>query len=76
MSSFQEPASRAVSGGSQQDVLPAASKAMPKSAAAPAAEPNVHYTCFIRLPFPRADFVDPPQVRKVYAKLIVCICLM
>ena len=24
--------------------------------------PNVHYTLLIRLPFPRGDFVDPPQV--------------
>lgn len=23
---------------------------------------NVHYTVFIRLPFPRGDFVDPPSV--------------
>ena len=23
---------------------------------------NVHYTVFIRLPFPRGDFVDPPRV--------------
>ncbi|GAB7351862.1 hypothetical protein MBLNU459_g2416t1 [Dothideomycetes sp. NU459] len=25
-------------------------------------DPSVHYTCLIRLPFPRNDFVDPPQV--------------
>ncbi|KAK4983933.1 hypothetical protein LTR66_008662 [Elasticomyces elasticus] len=24
--------------------------------------PSVHYTCLIRLPFPRGDFEDPPQV--------------
>ncbi|KAI4755353.1 hypothetical protein E4T52_08305 [Aureobasidium sp. EXF-3400] len=24
---------------------------------------SVHYTCFIRLPFSRGDFVDPPQKR-------------
>lgn len=23
---------------------------------------DVHYTVFIRLPFPRGDFVDPPEV--------------
>lgn len=23
---------------------------------------NIHYTVFIRLPFPRGDFVDPPSV--------------
>lgn len=28
------------------------------------ADSSVHYTCFIRLPFPRGDFVDPPQVLK------------
>ncbi|TIA64551.1 hypothetical protein D6C77_01356 [Aureobasidium pullulans] len=26
------------------------------------ADSSVHYTCFIRLPFARGDFVDPPQV--------------
>jgi len=26
------------------------------------AKSNVHYTCFIRLPFPRNDFEDPPPV--------------
>jgi hypothetical protein len=26
------------------------------------ADSSVHYTCFIRLPFCRGDFVDPPQV--------------
>ena len=26
------------------------------------ADSSVHYTCFIRLPFSRGDFVDPPQV--------------
>lgn len=36
----------------------------PLSPAAKPASPDssVHYTCFIRLPFPRGDFVDPPQV--------------
>ncbi|CAD0087999.1 unnamed protein product [Aureobasidium vineae] len=29
------------------------------------ADSSVHYTCFIRLPFPRGDFVDPPQGRLV-----------
>ncbi len=27
---------------------------------------NVHYTVFIRLPFPRGDFVDPPNVISQY----------
>lgn len=26
------------------------------------AKPAVHYTCFVRLPFPRGEFVDPPPV--------------
>ncbi len=26
-------------------------------------ESNVHYTAFIRLPFPRKDFIDPPLVK-------------
>ncbi|KAI9703340.1 MAG: hypothetical protein M1836_007907 [Candelina mexicana] len=36
-----------------------------KAATAPAAlpvEPNTHYTVFVRIPFPRGDFVDPPPV--------------
>lgn len=28
------------------------------------AGPEPSYTVFIRLPFPRGDFVDPPPVRK------------
>lgn len=24
---------------------------------------DIHYTAFVRLPFPRGDFVDPPLVR-------------
>lgn len=28
----------------------------------PTGADNVHYTVFIRLPFPRGDFVDPPCV--------------
>ena len=27
-----------------------------------AQSPDPHYTVFIRLPFPRCDFVDPPPV--------------
>lgn len=33
----------------------------PANKSAPA-DLSVHYTCFIRLPFARGDFVDPPQV--------------
>ncbi|KAL1301428.1 hypothetical protein AAFC00_005682 [Neodothiora populina] len=44
----------------QQETTGGQAKPPAKSAAAP--ESKVHYTCFIRLPFPRADFVDPPQV--------------
>jgi Atg29 N-terminal domain len=29
---------------------------------APTIEPKVHYTVIVRLPFPRGDFEDPPQV--------------
>lgn len=28
---------------------------------------DVHYTVFIRLPFPRGDFVDPPLVSRFSA---------
>lgn len=28
----------------------------------PSNSDDVHYTVFIRLPFPRGDFVDPPEV--------------
>ncbi|KAK5117446.1 hypothetical protein LTR85_008831 [Meristemomyces frigidus] len=31
-------------------------------------KPNVHYTCFIRLPFPRNGFEDPPPVEWDAAK--------
>jgi hypothetical protein len=27
-----------------------------------ASETDVHYTVFVRLPFPRGDFIDPPPV--------------
>lgn len=27
-----------------------------------ASDPQVHYTVFVRLPFPRGDFMDPPPV--------------
>jgi hypothetical protein len=27
-----------------------------------ASESDVHYTVFVRLPFPRGDFIDPPPV--------------
>lgn len=30
------------------------------------ADSSMHYTCFIRLPFLRGDFVDPPQVSKTW----------
>jgi hypothetical protein len=30
------------------------------------ADSSVHYTCFIRLPFCRGDFVDPPQVSWIH----------
>jgi len=33
----------------------------PANKSAPA-DLSVHYTCFVRLPFARGDFVDPPQV--------------
>jgi hypothetical protein len=44
-----------------------------------AADSSVHYTCFIRLPFPRGDFVDPPQVSVCYflifkkQKILLCL---
>ena len=48
---------------------PSAQMSRPPSAAArPPAQPlaaaqsDVHYTVFIRLPFARGDFVDPPSV--------------
>lgn len=39
---------------------------------------NVHYTVFIRLPFPRGDFVDPPSVslQVFYCDMVEQIALM
>jgi hypothetical protein len=28
-------------------------------------EPDSHFTVFIRLPFPRGDFIDPPPVNSL-----------
>lgn len=38
-------------------------------------DPSVHYTCFIRLPFCRGDFVDPPQVFIHTSEMVVRIFL-
>ncbi|KAK0936137.1 hypothetical protein LTR29_012324 [Friedmanniomyces endolithicus] len=40
----------------------AAKAASPRPSPIIEARPNVHYTCFIRLPFPRGDFQDPLPV--------------
>lgn len=66
----RESALRPLSGVFQQDA--SVGKAIPKASSA--AEANVHYTCFVRLPFPRAGFVDPPQVEQIFYETNVALC--
>ncbi|KAI5211815.1 hypothetical protein E4T42_02654 [Aureobasidium subglaciale] len=62
MSSIEDPKSLSLrTGQASGNVLGINAPPSPAHKSAPA-DSSVHYTCFIRLPFPRGDFVDPPQI--------------
>jgi hypothetical protein len=65
MSSIEDPKQLSLrTGQTSQNALGINAPPSPAYKSAPA-DSSVHYTCFIRLPFPRGDFVDPPQVFKI-----------
>ncbi|KAH0398329.1 hypothetical protein KCU89_g7351, partial [Aureobasidium melanogenum] len=62
MSSIEDPKQLSLrTGQTSHNALGINAPPSPAYKSAPA-DSSVHYTCFIRLPFPRGDFVDPPQV--------------
>jgi hypothetical protein len=66
MSSIEDPKQLSLRTGQlSNNALGINAPPSPAHKSAPA-EPSVHYTCFIRLPFARGDFVDPPQVFCMY----------